>query len=253
VTLVLFYHQLDDGSTPLAVHPDLFSRQLELIVDSGLQVLTASELAAAHRGGVLPRRSVAITFDDGFASAVAEARPRLSEAGLRATFFCVAAHVGGRSDWATRLEDAPVQQLAGYEELRELVAAGNEIGCHGWAHAPLDAPVDLERELVQSKAALAAALGAEVRTFAYPYGARPTAAARAVVERTYDAAFTTAAGRIAPGMAPALLPRVDAHYLRDPRIMRSIFSGSLDAYLGVRRVGSRARRAIRRDYMRVAS
>lgn len=249
MTLVLYYHQLSDDPSPLSVPADLFSRHLEVLADCGATVLTAREFVGARRDGALPERAVSITFDDGFAAAVTEARTRLRAAGMRATFFCVAGHLGGRSDWPSRLPEAPVQPLAGRDALRTLAREGHEIGSHGWSHAPLDANADVERELVDSRDELAAVLDVEVRTFAYPYGATPSTAARALAARTYDGAFTTVAARVGPDSPRWLLPRVDAHYLRDPHRLRRAVEGSANGYLGVRRLGSRTRRAMRKDYV----
>jgi peptidoglycan/xylan/chitin deacetylase (PgdA/CDA1 family) len=244
----LYYHQLNDESSPLSISPELFSRHLDVIVDLGVDVVTAAELADAR----FDRDAVVITFDDAFAEAVEHARPLLAARDMRATFFCVAGHIGGHSDWPSRLPSAPVQPLAGPDALRELARDGHEIGSHGWTHAPLDVDSDLDLELVASRDALTALTDAAVRTFAYPYGARPTAAARAAVAQTYDLAFATTVGRVAPSADPVLLPRIDAHYVRDPRLLRRVLVGACDTYLGLRRLGSRTRRAVRRDYLAVA-
>jgi peptidoglycan/xylan/chitin deacetylase (PgdA/CDA1 family) len=219
----------------------------------GASVVTAAELADALRAGRVPKRTVVLTFDDGFAGAVREAPPRLDDAGMRATFFCVAGHLGGVSDWPSRQPGAPVDALAGASELADLVRAGHEIGCHGWRHEPLDADADLERELVDSKVALASATGAAIHTFAYPYGAGPSDEALAVVRESYDAAFGTSAQRVRSSSGRWTLPRVDAHYVRDPELLRQVVAGSLDWYLTMRRYGSRARRTFRKDYARQPS
>jgi peptidoglycan/xylan/chitin deacetylase (PgdA/CDA1 family) len=190
-----------------------------------------------------------LTFDDGFAAAVREAPARLEAAEMRATFFVVAGHIAGASDWHSRVPGAPVAALAPAPELTDLARRGHEIGSHGWFHEPLDGDADLQREIVESKTALAAATQAEIRTFAYPYGARPTTAARSLVEQTYDAAFGTAARRVSPGSPRWNLPRIDAHYVRDPVLLRRVVTGSLDEYLTLRRVASRARRTFRKDYV----
>jgi peptidoglycan/xylan/chitin deacetylase (PgdA/CDA1 family) len=247
VTLVLYYHELSEERSPLCVSPRLFTQHLETLAACGATTLTAGELADALAEGGVPERTVVLTFDDAFAAAVREARPRLDAAGMRATFFCVAGHIGGRSDWASRTPDAPVGELASADELRALAVDGHELGSHGWSHAPLDGEADVQREVVESKHALAAAADARIRSFAYPYGAAPTAAVRAAVADTYDISFGTTIGRV-DRAARHDLPRVDAHYVRDPRLLRRVVLGSFDAYLRARRLGSRTRRIVRKDY-----
>lgn len=248
MTVVLFYHELSEGDSPLCVTPDLFSEHLAVLAAAKVTVLTATELAQALERGRVPERSVVLTFDDGFAAAVREARPRLAAAGMRATFFCVAGHLGGESDWPSRRPDAPVGPLATATELAALAGDGHEIGSHGWSHAPLDGPADLGREIVDSRVALSEAVGCDVRTFAYPYGAPPSRAARALVEETYAAAFGISVGRVRSGSSRSSLPRVDAHYLRDSRLLRRVVTDSLDAYLVLRGLGSRMRRVVRKHY-----
>ena len=95
--LVLTYHAIAQGRSPLVVEPALFARHVECLVEAGAVSITVSELAAALREGTLHDRSVAITFDDGFASVAEHAAPALSSRGLRATVFAVSGHVGGRA------------------------------------------------------------------------------------------------------------------------------------------------------------
>src|SRR5262249_53718995 len=67
------------------------------------------------------RPDVRITFDDGNASDVEIALPRLLERGLTAEFFVLAGLLGqpGRVD---------------HDGVRELCKAGMSVGSHGWAH-----------------------------------------------------------------------------------------------------------------------
>lgn len=248
--LVLTYHAVEAGPPPLCVDPDLFACHLDRLVERGARTLTITEVADALTSGTLPDRAVAITFDDGCASVVRTAAPLLAERGLRATLYCVAGHLGGITDWETMPAGVPRFELAAREELADVASDDFEIGCHGMTHAPLHS-VSAEvaqREIVESRQVLEEAAGVAVRSFAYPYGAPPNRAARALVERSYSSACATVMGPVVPGADRFAIPRVDAHYLRRPALLSRVVGGQGRTYLRARAVGARARRVVRRDY-----
>jgi peptidoglycan/xylan/chitin deacetylase (PgdA/CDA1 family) len=248
--LILTYHAVEPGPAPLCVEPELFREHVDALVESGANTLTLSELAAAAAADAIPERAVTITFDDGCASVARFAGPLLAERGLSATVFCVAGHLGGVTDWPTQPAGVPVFELARAEELEELAAMGIEIGSHGVEHFPL-AFADERRareELLESKDALEQAVGVPVRTFAYPYGAPPSPAARALVPEAYSAACGVRLGIMGAGSDVFALPRVDVHYVRRPELLRRAVGGGLRAYLRVRGLGARARRLVKTDY-----
>jgi peptidoglycan/xylan/chitin deacetylase (PgdA/CDA1 family) len=249
--VILTYHAVERADGPLFVDPTRFAAHLDSVVESGAQVLTLSELARGMRDGDLTGRHVAITFDDGCASVARIAAPLLAERGLRATVFCVAGHVGRTNEWPSALPGGPRIELARADELAHLAGQGWEIGCHGMTHAPLrsDDPGFLTHEIVDALTALEELVGADVTSFAYPYGARPTLAAVRVVAASYEAACSTTLGVVDRGSDVYSLPRVDAHYVRRPRLLRAALAGSLGPYLRVRRLGAGTRRAVRKDHI----
>ena len=141
-----------------------------------------------------------LTFDDGHASDYTEAFPALMELGLRATFFVAPALVGtpGHVEWS---------------QLREMVAAGMEVGSHSLTHPFIDRLDDsgLEREFGESKAMIEDRLGMAVRAASLPRGWAP-AGLEAVLRRLgYRVFCTSRAGWWHPGDAPLAVPRVPAH------------------------------------------
>jgi peptidoglycan/xylan/chitin deacetylase (PgdA/CDA1 family) len=242
--LILTYHAVEDGPGPLCVSPASFRAQLDCLAELGAVTLTVSQLAAALRDRALPDRAVAITFDDGCASAVRAAAPALAERGMTATFFCVAGHLGGWNDWPTQSTGVPRLELASAAELGEIARLGFEIGAHGLEHAPLgQAGAELaRRELRDAKTALEEAAGTSVRSIAYPYGILPSQAAGSLVAELYDAACTTRLARVVADCDPLALPRVDVHYLRRLTVFRRVVVGGLDSYLRSRAFVSRIRR-----------
>jgi peptidoglycan/xylan/chitin deacetylase (PgdA/CDA1 family) len=246
--LVLTYHAVEPGPPPLCVDEPLFRQHLDAIADSGARALTVASLADALRAGELPERAVAITFDDGIASVPRTAAPLLAERGLVATVFCVAGRLGETSAWPSRAASTPVFALAGADELRALAAAGWELGSHGLDHAPLVSADRLGVDAGASRRRLAESTGAEVRSFAYPYGVAPEGGAAVLADAGYTAACSARLGLVHHGADPFALPRVDAHYLRSPRLLRAVLSGRGGPYLAARSVGARARRLVRRDF-----
>jgi len=100
----------------------------------------------------------------------------------------------------------------GWDEARELHAAGVELGGHTCTHAILSRlePAAARAEVEGSRRALAREIGAEPSTFAYPFGRRwdfDDAAARAVRESGFEVAVTTHAGTNLAGSDPLRLAR----------------------------------------------
>jgi peptidoglycan/xylan/chitin deacetylase (PgdA/CDA1 family) len=73
----------------LGVSEEVLRAQLALLARRGLAPVTVTEGLARLAGGE-PRRTVAMTFDDGYADNVRRALPLLAAAGARATFFLTA-------------------------------------------------------------------------------------------------------------------------------------------------------------------
>ncbi len=248
--LVLTYHGVGAGDGPLVVSPELFAGHLDDLVALGATFLTVTELATRLPAGTLPNRAVAITFDDGLASVGENAAPLLAKRGLPATVFCVAGRLGGESDWPSARPGAPALPLLDAAELAGLAGQGFEIGSHGLHHTPLIEASEalLADEVVESRRRLEEEVGVPVSSFAYPYGAGPSRAARALVCATYAAACTTVLGDVGRDSDVHALPRVDAHYLRRPALLRRAAAGTLGPYLRARSLGAGARRRLVKDY-----
>jgi len=102
-----------------------------------------------------------------------------------------------------------------WAQIRELATAGWTIGAHTVTHSnvALIEPARAEREIAESRDALAAAIGAPVHHFCYPNsGGQHTYFGPAVTDilRKLDfrSATTSRPGALAPGADPFLLPRL---------------------------------------------
>jgi len=146
-SLHVLYHELRRGGSTYSyvVGTEAFERHVALYA-------RLRERAA----GLLPE----ITFDDGHRSNLEFAAPILHARGIVARFFITVGWTGtkpGYMDWA---------------ELRELQAAGQSIGAHGWSHTLLThcAESDLQKELRQARLVLEDKLGTSITTMSLPGG-----------------------------------------------------------------------------------
>ncbi|MCK1818417.1 polysaccharide deacetylase family protein [Streptomyces sp. XM83C] len=183
----------------LFVPPDTLRRQLGSLLERGWRPLTLTE----YLRGDGPRRSVLVTFDDGYQPFLEEGLPVLRELGVPATVFVLSGLLGGRSRWMPEMPDEPLVDADG---VRELAAAGLDVECHGWDHPRLPG-VDartLALNVTEAARVLAGLTGRRPLAYAYPYGDHDAAARRAVAEAGFRVAFAVheGAGRFA-------VPRVD--------------------------------------------
>lgn len=156
-------------------------------------------------------RYLHFSFDDGFRNNFTNAVPILKKHGVPAMFFIPSALVEG--DWETTrrfcLETtryAGVIEMLRWDEVREMVAQGFEIGSHTRTHARFsDISGDrarMEDEILGSKRELEDKLGRECRYISWPYGRVADAddASLAVARRAgYVACFGAYRGTMRPG------------------------------------------------------
>lgn len=241
--MILTYHSISDGPPPLAISPEVFARQMEWLVANARVVPLDEIVDALLHGQALPERGVALTFDDGYRDFHSNAFPVLARLRLHVTVFLPTDFCGGTNDWPGQPAGFRGLPLMEWKEICELSAAGIAFGSHSASHPYLDkSPADeLEREIAGSQHVIADRTGRAPEFFCYPYGVW-TPAARDVVRKHYRGACSTAAGLIEPRSDPFALPRVDAHYVRNPAWFERLFSASFRTYLGFRRLVRRLRR-----------
>jgi peptidoglycan/xylan/chitin deacetylase (PgdA/CDA1 family) len=103
--VILMYHRVCELETDpwgLCVAPSRFAEHLEVVRAEYAPVPLDRLTGASAR---LPRRAVAVTFDDGYADVLHEAAPLLERRDVPATAFVVSGAVGaGREYWSDELE-----------------------------------------------------------------------------------------------------------------------------------------------------
>ncbi len=210
---ILTYHKL--GPRParvrlqgLYVSDRLFDRQLAELRAAGY---TTGALEDCARPPVPAR--VVITFDDGYLNVLRRGTSPLARHGFRAIQFLVAGFLGQQNEWDVREGEAP-EPLMSREEVREWLAAGNDIGSHTLTHPFLTrlTPEQAREEISASRKRLEDLFGRPVRHFCYPYGDWNPAVRDLVRDAGYTTACTTIAGVNTQAESPWELKRCTARY-----------------------------------------
>ncbi len=211
---ILMYHRITEmpaGSLErYAVSPRSFAGQMEYLHHQGFATVSLGDLVAHYQlGRDLPRKAVAITFDDGYLDNYLYAFPTLRRYGFTATIFQVASCIGGAAEW-DRVDGQLAPRLMSWKELRLLASDGITIGAHPCTHPYLTKlpVIEARREIAEAKAILEAGLGRKVEFFAYPYTEYNANLRAAVIESGFIAACSSVSGQSDAADDPFMLKRL---------------------------------------------
>ncbi len=211
--MVVYYHRIaDDSANSWTVSNREFQRHIRWL-QQHVRLVSLEEAQRRVAAAANDQAVVSITFDDGYAENCETALPWLIEQGVPCTYF-VTTHnaLTGEAfphDVAMGNRFAP-NTVA---QLRDLAAAGVEIGAHTRTHADLGAIRDtnqLADEVVAATRDLEAAVGQRIRYFAFPFGMHANlhpAAFGLAREAGFEAVCSAYGGYNRPGDDPFHLQR----------------------------------------------
>ena len=203
-TVFLMYHEIEAAGRALCdsepgyvryvVSEAALRHQLAHLQAGGYSGISVGQALAAT---LQHEPVVAITFDDGCETDALIAAPLLAQFGFKATFYVIVGRVG----------------LRGYlspAQLRELSAAGFEIGCHSMTHSYLDDLDDaqLRIELAEAKDRLEQIIHSPIAHFSCPGGRWSRSLARSAAEVGYESIATSRVGVNTPTTSRFNLARV---------------------------------------------
>lgn len=198
---VLAYHKIDQPTADIKLRgaftsPKNFAKQMAYLKRRDFEFYTAAELIEFYRNnGAFPKKSVALTFDDGWKDNYTFAFPILKDFGIKATVFLVPSCVGKTTAKVVADGESAREHLSA-ENILEMSEYGIEFGSHTLNHKLLHqiSPEEIEFEVTESKREIENLLQKPCQTFAYPAGFYTEAAQRTVEKAGYIAAFSTVYG-----------------------------------------------------------
>jgi peptidoglycan/xylan/chitin deacetylase (PgdA/CDA1 family) len=227
------YHEIAtpaETKSHLAVSPDQFATQLQHLHDNGYQTLTFTQAATALAAdpGRLPARAVVLTFDDGYADFHSQALPLLDKFGFTATVFVT---TGWLADAGEHAAGTALGPMLSWGQVREVAAAGVEIGAHSHAHPELDqiSGTQLRDELTTPKELLEEGIGQPVPSLAYPFGYSSARVRQAVRAAGYQHASAVANQMAKPGADEFAVPRLTVRASTRPETFERVVRGGQES------------------------
>ncbi len=168
--ILLYHHVATDTPSSTSVDSATFAAHLDYLANHDFNVWPLSKiLSHIVNGQPIPDNTVALTFDDAYASVYSEAFPRLKRRGWPFTVFV-----------STNYIDKHYKNYMTWDQLRDISQHGGELGNHSRSHPHLTRRNDGESEAQWRKRVRAEITGAQrrltaethdpIKVFAYPYG-----------------------------------------------------------------------------------
>lgn len=211
---VLLYHKIiehDDLTLnlPCAVSGSLFNKQMSYLFENGYNVISIDKYLRYISGGEkIPKKTILITFDDGYRNIRSLAYPVLKKYSFPAVVFVSCQYIGTNEafPWDRKISMASKKISNGllplaWEEIREMQDLIS-VGSHTISHPHLGRlnRKQIYYELSESKELIKQRLIKEIISFAYPHGIKQYGdfnelTRQILIDTGYKVAFNSEIGR----------------------------------------------------------
>ncbi len=208
---VLMYHHVSSHKGALVtISPENFESHISYLAKNGYKTLTLDEFLAFKKGEFsLPKKSVLLTFDDGWIDNYLVAFPIIKKYGVKAAIFAV-------TDWVERASEGkrdsndiyipnhneskrlvceePALAVVNWDDLREM-SSFFSVASHSNAHDNEELGMDEWRDdLAFSKSLLKNGLGIETKHLCWPRGKYTNELIDLAQNLGFEALYTTKRG-----------------------------------------------------------
>lgn len=201
---VLTYHSVSNDGWRFSIDLKTLKKQIAFL-KKNYQFITLKTLEKYINGQIkITKPSVVLTFDDGY-SDVLLLKDYLKKQNIMPVLFLISdtknvnvSEIGRRSRYLSK------------REIKGLMGAGWEIGCHSNTHADLSklSAKELREEIVTAKKNLEKSLGIPIKYFAYPKGKYSKKAIAYVKAAKYKLGLTMDDGIIKENINVFTVPRI---------------------------------------------
>ncbi len=219
---ILFYHRVaDEHPNAWTISTRAFGKQIEWL-RGRFDLVSLTEAQERVASGRNRTPTVCITFDDGYADNMRFALPLLLRQQIPFTYFVSTDYVLGGSPFPHDVAAGRPWAPNTLAQLRELAAAGVDIGGHTRGHVDLGGMLTADKlfdEIAGCKRELEQVIDTDVRFFAFPYGLHgnlSSAAFRVALTAGYEGVCSAYGGYNFPGDDAFHLRRIHA----DPEMIR---------------------------------
>ncbi|MEK5067005.1 polysaccharide deacetylase family protein [Sporosarcina sp. FSL K6-1508] len=211
---VLMYHDLvrskiDQNASILEVQK--FKEQMDYLKKNGWTTITPQQLELwVTKKNALPKKSVLITFDDGYKSTIDLAYPILKNHGFKATSFLITSRID-RPNVVSEMDIIQTQDVYSYQNHTHLFHMFNSFT--NLSLFQYESELAIYEDIQQANNSIEQILGEDYRVMAhaYPYGKRSLAAIHALKTSGITSAYTIDEGNVFQGDSLYELKRQRVH------------------------------------------
>lgn len=171
-TILNFHRVNDSDKDPLTMQTAAFEEAMEVIGQHYRVCSLQHLLQMIRQQKPLHSKTVVITFDDGYKDNFTNAAPILYKHNIPATFFITSGYINTNRIFPWDEYNSIRHPNMNWDEVRELVRMGFDIGGHTVNHVNLGkvSPEEARREIVGCKEQIEREINREITAFAYPFG-----------------------------------------------------------------------------------
>ncbi|WP_211745968.1 polysaccharide deacetylase family protein [Paenibacillus sp. Marseille-Q4541] len=234
---VLMYHYLvpkslnKEPGNKSVMNTEDFEEGMDYLHREGYYTPTLQELEQYVKGEIsLPKKSVVITFDDGYENNLVYAYPILKKYNFKAAVFVIGSKVNESNEPfdPSRKSFLTKAQMEESKDVFEFHSHTYNLHYKGFAKCGSEYAAGLDTKLLKQDMKQMKELGIDTPYFAYPYGNKSTQMMYYLHEEGYRMAFSVRQGFVKPGDNLMKLNRLTVTTGTDLSVLLHPLDGSLE-------------------------